>query len=102
MRAGLRQRKETVSAANEQDGCAVVSCASRRRVCQLRFGQDRRKIFREYFTGRLVDAYSMLVYQLSTQMSRVCQQPTTEGGENSSASARFFFPQHQRSRKERR
>lgn len=69
MRTRLRHGKDADSAANEQDGSAIVSCASRRRIRQLRFGENRYKIFREYLPCRPIDPYSVLVHHFSAEMS---------------------------------
>src|SRR6266567_2344988 len=69
MRARLRHRKDSLSATNKQNGHAVIDCTGWDAVRQFRFSENGHKVFRKYFTSRAINAYSLLVHHLSTEMS---------------------------------
>src|SRR5216683_7214483 len=69
MRARLRHREDSLSPTNKQNGHALTDCTGGHAVPQFRFRENGHKVFRKYFSSRTINAYSLLVHHLSTEMS---------------------------------
>ena len=69
MRARFRHREDSLSTTNKQNGHSVVDCAGWHAVRQFRFSENGHKVFGKYLTGRAINANSLFVHHLSTEMS---------------------------------